>query len=207
MAETEALLAAWAGRAGPEDNAWETAQPGPALAIVATRMSSVPRPFLDARVSLAALAGDILSSDGATDGLTCVGFADDERVRLGAAIGLWLIASEVLIEPFSPRLSPQKSHLAVDALALRLASTTHPLDWLSDDERREEAARTFLLWSGYLPAGETSQSARSLLDARDSLRRNAALAQAYAEHRHRADLARALAEARAKEAAARYAHE
>ena len=106
MAETEALLAAWAGRAGPEDNAWETAQPGPALAIVATRMSSVPRPFLDARVSLAALAGDILSSDGATDGLTCVGFADDERVRLGAAIGLWLIASEVLIEPFSPRLSP-----------------------------------------------------------------------------------------------------
>ncbi len=207
MAETEALLAAWARRAGSEDNAWETAQPGPALDTVATRLSSVPRPFLDARVSLAALAGDILGSDVPGEGLACVGFADEERVRLGGAIGLWLVASEILIEPFSPRLPPATSPLAVDALALRLASTTDPRDWLSDDERREEAARTFLLWSGYLPAGESSQTARSLLDARDSLRRNTALAQAYAEHRHRADLARALAQARAKEAAARYSHE
>ena len=30
---------------------------------------------------------------------------------------------------------------AVDALALRLAAVTDPLDWLSDAERREEAAR------------------------------------------------------------------
>ncbi|MBD3940262.1 phosphohydrolase [Microbacterium sp. NEAU-LLC] len=202
MAEAQEVLGVWAASAPSVDAQWAGAQPGPSLAAVAARLSSVPKPFLDEHVSIAALAGDILGR-----GVTATAHADDERVRQGAAIALWLIASEDVIEPFDPPPATAGRALAVDALALRLAPVAAPLEWLSDDERREEAARTFLLWCGLLPAGEDAHTARSLLDARDSLRRNAALAEAYAEHAHRAEIARRLAEARAREAAARYSSE
>lgn len=201
MAEADELLAVWLAHASSEDQAWDAARPGPPLDAVLSRLSTVPRPFLDEGVSIAALAGDVLGTP-----LICLPHTANARVRIGAAIGLWVRASEDLVEAFDPSLR-QSSARGVDALALRLAPVTDPLDWLSDDERREEAARTFLLWSGYLPAGEDVHTARSLLDARDSLRRNAALAEAYAEQRHRADIARQLAAARAKEAAARYSSE
>lgn len=196
MAELDPL-GAWVAAAPPEDEVWRLAQPGPALSAVASRLSSVPRPFLDDRVSIRALAGDILGRR-----LNCTPFTSDPRVRRGAAIGLWLLASQQTVQPFSPAIALRA--LPVDALALRLAPVVDPLDWISDAERREEAARTFLLWGGSLPAGETAETARSLLDARDSLRRNAAMAEAFAEHQHRAEIARRLADARAKEAAARY---
>lgn len=202
MAEIDDLLAAWAERAPAEDDAWRSARPGPSLAAVASRLSSVPRPFLDARISLPALAGDILGEP-----LRCLSVTQNARVQLGASVALWLIASEDVVEPFAPTLADGDRAMAVDALALRLAPIVDPLDWISDDERREEAARTFLLWAGFLPAGESIDTARSLLDARDSLRRNAALAEAYAEHRHRSEIARRLSEARAREAAARYTSE
>lgn len=202
MADSEALLSVWSASAPAEDHAWRQTVPGPQLAAVAARLGSVPRSFLDTKVSIAALAGDVLRTR-----LQAVDHADDDRVRRGAAIGLWLVASEDVVEPFSPPLPPATIGRAVDALALRLAPVVDPWEWLSDDERREEAVRTFLLWAGMRPAGEDIASARSLLDARDSLRRNAALAQAYAAHRHRDEIARRLAEARAKEAAARYSSE
>ena len=202
MAEADELLSAWAELAPNPDEQWQKARPGPSLAAVAARLASVPRPFLDDRVSIEALAGDVLGGR-----IGAAPRTDDPRVRRGAAIGLWLIASETVVEPFEPALSRGTVALAVDALALRLAPVAEPLDWLSDDERREEAARTFLLWAGYLPAGEDAVTAKSLLEARDSLRRNAALAEAYAEHSHRAEIARRLAGARAREAAARYSSE
>lgn len=202
MAEADELLSAWAELAPNPDEQWQKARPGPSLAAVAARLASVPRPFLDDRVSIEALAGDVLGGR-----IGAAPHTDDPRVRRGAALGLWLIASETVVEPFEPALSRGTVALAVDALALRLAPVAEPLDWLSDDERREEAARTFLLWAGYLPAGEDAVTAKSLLEARDSLRRNAALAEAYAEHSHRAEIARRLAEARAREAAARYSSE
>lgn len=202
MADIDDLLAAWASRAPTEDEVWGAARPGPSLAVVASRLSSVPRPFLDDRVSLRALSGDIIG-----DSLWCLSVPDHPRVRLGASLALWLVASEDVIEPFTPALAGADRGRAVDALALRLAPIVDPLDWISDDERREEAARTFLLWCGFLPAGESAATARSLFDARDSLRRNAALAEAYAEHRHRSEIARRLSDARAREAAARYTSE
>lgn len=206
MAETDALLEAWAGRSGTEDGAWAAARPGPPLAAVAARISTVPRDFLDDAVSVRALAGDILAARGDRV-LACLPFADDRRVRLGAAIGLWLCASEDVLEPLSPALAAGRVELAIDALALRLAPVADPLDWLADDERREEATRTALLWAGYLPAGEDAATARALLDARDSLQRDRALADALAAHQHRVEIARRLADARAKEAAARYSSE
>lgn len=202
MADSEALLSVWSASAPAEDQVWRQTVPGPPLAAVAARLASVPRSFLDTGVSIAALAGDVLRTR-----LQAVEHADDDRVRRGTAVGLWLVASEDVVEPFSPPLLPATIGRAVDALALRLAPVVDPWEWLSDDERREEAVRTFLLWGGMRPAGEDIASARSLLDARDSLRRNAALAQAYAAHRHRDEIARRLAEARAKEAAARYSSE
>lgn len=202
MADTERLLAIWAERSGGEDDAWKSLRPGPRVDEVAARLSAIPRSFLDERVSVRALAGDILHRP-----LACLDFADDARVIRGAAVGLWLLASEDLIGRFSPELMRGRADLAVDALALRLAPVADPARWLTDDERRTEAARTFLLWSGYRPAYEDTDTARSLLAACDSLTRNRALAEAYEGHRHRAEIARMLREARRKEAAARYSTE
>lgn len=202
MAEVNDPLKAWLAQAPADHVAWAAARPGPALDAVAARLSSVPRAFLDERVSIAALAGDVL---GRT--VVAAAHAEDARVRRGAAIGLWLVASDEIVDPFDPPLAGPAAPRAVDALALRLAPVVDPLDWLSDDERREEAARLFLLWHGFLPAGEDRDTARALLDARDSLRRDAALAEALAAHEHRQEIARRLADARAKEAAARYTSE
>lgn len=202
MAETEALLAAWSERSGGEPEAWARVRPGPSLDAVAARLSAVPHTFLDDRVSLRALAGDVLGSAP-----TCVAFDDDVRVRRGAALALWVIASEELIEPFTVSLRSGSAALAVDALALRLAPVADPTSWIADDERRAEAARTLLLWAGFLPAGEDAATASSLLATVDSLARDTALAEAYAGHRHRAEIARKLQEARRREAAARYSSE
>ncbi|MET4157509.1 phosphohydrolase [Agromyces sp. PvR057] len=203
MADQDDLLAAWAVLVGDIDAVWAAARPGPSIDAVAARLASAPRAFLDDRVVLSALAGDVLGGRP----LTALAFADDPRVRLGAALALWLVASEELVEPFVPAFRSGTPALAVDALALRVASVADPRDWLADDDRRDEAARTFLLWCGFLPAGEDAVAARSLLVARDSLARHRELADAYAEHRHRAEVARRLADARAKEAAARYSTE
>lgn len=202
MADTEELLAAWSERSGGEAEAWARARTGPTLESVAARISRVPQEFLDERVSLRALAGDVLGAQ-----IIASRFEDDPRVRTGAAIGLWLVASEGLLEPLDPPLSTGWAALAVDALALRVAPVASPAEWTSDDERRTEAARSFLLWCGFVPAGEDAATAASLLAACDSLARNRALAEAYEGHRHRADIARKLAEARRKEAAARYSSE
>jgi len=202
MVDTGDLLAAWSTAWHGEDEAWARARPGPSLAAVAARLSSVPQAFLDERVSVQALAGDIIGGS-----LHCLPFVGDRRVRLGAAIALWVCASEEVVEPFSPALPAASRAVAVDALALRVAPVADPILWLSDDERRTEAARSFLLWSGCVPAGEDAQTARSLLAACDSLARDRALSEAYEGHRHRAEIARRLEEARRKEAAARYSSE
>ncbi|WP_127794026.1 phosphohydrolase [Agromyces sp. LHK192] len=213
MVEPDERLARWTQRVAADADdpvRWEQLAPGPSVAAVASRISSVPRPFLDERVQLPALAADVLGRTGATQ-LSCLEYAGDAEVRLGAAIGLWVLASDELVGPLEPPLvaaNPEAARaLAIDALALRVASASDPLDWLADDTRREEAARTLLLWSGRLPAGEDAETARSMLAAIDSLAQNRALNEAYAEHRHRAEVARRLAEARAKEAAARYTRE
>lgn len=203
MVEPRKLLRAWAESARDETEAWLAAVPGPATVDIAARLSTVPKSFLDQRVSAVALAGDILGEGT----LACAPFGDESVVRRGAAIGLWLFASEDMLSPFSPTLARGDRFAAVDALALRLAPIVDPETWLWDDERREEAVRTFLLWSGFLPAGEDRETARALLAARDSLSHNQALTEAFEEHRHRAEIARRLADARAKEAAARYASE
>jgi hypothetical protein len=202
MADADELLRVWSTLAPPEGEAWGFARPGPPLDAVSARLSSVPRSFLDDDVSIAALSGDVVGSACAS-----AAYAADARVRRGAAIGLWLLASEEIVEPFRPSLAGPWARRAVDALALRVAPVVDPLDWLADDERREEAARTFLLWAGFVPAGEDRDTARALWQARDSLRRSSALAEAYAAYEHREEIARRLGEARAREAAARYSSE
>lgn len=203
MSDAPDPLERWAQSVPDEDTVWAAAIPGPTVDAVASRISRIPRPFLDDRVSLTALTGDVLGRPT----VSSAEFGQDARVRAGAAMGLWLLASEELIAPFAPAIPFAAGPRAVDALGLRLAPVVSPSLWLIEDERREEAARLFLLWAGYLPGGEDARTARSLFEARDSLQRNSALAEAFAAHRHRADVARRLAEARAKEAAARYSHE
>lgn len=206
MADTEELLRRWSAIAPVADDHWRHAAPGPSVVALATRLSTVPSQFLDEQVSLPALAGDVLGRAMASQ-LASLQFAGDDRVRRGVAIGLWLFASESVLAPLDPGLSGAYATVALDALGLRLAPIVDPVEWLSDAERREEAARTFLFWNGQLPHGETREQARAALAARDSLRFNEALAASFAEHRHRDELRRRLEEARAREAAARYTRE
>jgi hypothetical protein len=211
----EQLLQRWLDRAEDLDVVWGQTAPGPSIDVVASRISSIPKSFLDDRVALVALAGDVLGADrGRTvestevvQVLTEVTETGSSAARRGASIALWLWASEDQLGTFSPRLVRTHAARTLAVLALRLAAIVDPSEWISDAERRDEAARTFLLWSGQLPAGEDRATARSLLDMRDSLQRNVALAAAAADHAHRLEVTRALNAARAREAAARYTHE
>ncbi|WP_374946090.1 phosphohydrolase [Agreia sp.] len=211
----EQLLQRWLDRGDDVDAVWKQTEPGPAVDAVASRISGIPKSFLDDRVALVALAGDILGADrGRTAAstevvqlLADVTSTGSSAARRGAAIALWIWASEGLSGTLSPRLDTTHAARTLAALALRLAAVVDPSEWISDAERRDEAARTFLLWSGQLPATEDRTTARSLLDMRDSLQHNGALAAAAAEHAHRLEVTRALNDARAREAAARYTHE
>lgn len=205
MADVEELLGRWSTLAPPEDAQWGSLVPGPSALAVGARLSGVPSPFLADEVSLRALAGDVLGYRVAASLASAQ--VDDPRVRRGAAIGLWLVAGESLLGPLDPPLGGHATTLAVDALGLRLAPVVDPADWIADADRREEAARTFLLWNGQLPAGEDAATARAALAARDSLQFNQALATSFAEQKHREELRRRLEEARSREAAARYARE
>jgi len=202
VAEHKDLLQAWLSRGWYEDAAWETAVPGPPLDEVMRRLSSVPAPFLGTRVDVRALAADMGIAD-----LACVPFVEDPQVRRGAAMGLWLLASQVTEGPHEPPLNAQWAARTVDGLALRVAPVSDPLQWVADAHRREEAARYALLTMGYVPAGEATDYARGVFATLDSLAHSRVLAQALADQRHRDAVAAKLAAADAKEAAARYSRE
>lgn len=207
MAEPPSTIDEWLVLGYDEVAIWQALQPGPALADLASRLSSVPRDFLEPAVSLRALAGDVLGSvDGQLLSVLITAQADDAR-RRGAALALWLWASSDVIAPFAPALDSTWAARAIAALALRLAPIVDPGDWLVDSRNREEAARLFLLWCGQLPAAESAETARAMWDRHDSIRRNAALAAALEEHQHRLAVTQALAAKQAAEAAARYTHE
>jgi hypothetical protein len=215
LGPAEELLQRWLDRGDDVDVVWAQTEPGPSIDAVANRISSVPKTFLDDRVALVALAGDVLGADRGRTAeateivrlLTEIGETSASAARRGAAIALWLWASEDQLGTFSPPLRTTYASRTLAALALRLAAVVDPSEWISDAERRDEAARTFLLWSGQLPAAEDVSTARSLLDMRDSLQHNGALVAAAAEHAHRLEVTQALNDARAREAAARYTHE
>jgi hypothetical protein len=206
MAGPEELLRAWVAVAPTEEEQWASLVPGPSVDEVATRLSMTPSAFRDQLLDPAALAFDVLGIGTGAMGLAAAAF-DDAAVRAGAGIALWLFAAEGPLGPLTPPLLRSRPGLAVDALALRLVAATPPEGWGATAARREEAARTFLLWNGQLPAGEDVAGARAALAAVDSLQMDALLAQSLEEHRHRSALAQALADARAREAAARYMRE
>jgi hypothetical protein len=183
---------------------WQQSVTGPRLDAVAERISSTPSDFLDERVDVTALAGDILGSvDPVRPFISAV--ATDPVARTGAAVALWLFASQTVVAPFDPPLP--EAPTAVAALGLRLAPVVTPQRWLMDVTRREEAARLFLLWCGRLPAGETAEGSRAMARRLDSLARDQALAAMATEHAHRLEIQRRLREQRAAEASARYTHE
>ena len=194
---------------GYDENAcWTGLEPGPAIADLAPRLSSIPQVFFDDSVGLRALAGDVLGApnDRAMAGM--LEYCDAHpRARRGAATALWLFASETVVEPLVPPLRRTEAARAIAFLGLRLATVVDATDWLFAAERREEAARAFLLGCGQLPAGEDLETARSLWNRHDSVRRNRALSRALTDHQHRLDVLAKLQTTRAAEAAARYSHE
>ena len=198
----------WCARMEDEDEAWRSPQPGASIDAVATRLSSVPREYLDARVSLAALGGDTGAVFQRPDPQQVLAQAQDfDASRRGAAIALWLWASEDLIAPLDHSLVTAYVARTIAAMAFRLAPIVDPQQWLSDPERREEAARLFLLWCGYLPQGEDAATAKAMWQRHDSLRQSEAMRAMLADHQHRVEVTAALRAQAAREAAARYTHE
>ena len=201
-------LAPWFAREYVETSFWANLAPGPSVDSLAPRVSSIPQSFFDDRVDLRALAGDVLLAP-LTPGLTAL-LADcsaTDASRRGAAVALWLFASEAIVEPVTPPLSRAWAERAIAILALRLAPVVDPGEWLVVAERREEAVRAFLLGCAQLPAGEDVETATSLWERHDSLRRNSALAASLTDHQHRLNVLTILKAKRAAEAAARYGHE
>ena len=217
----EALLELWFARAEDDVVAWRQCLPGPSAAEIGTRLSLVPKTFLDDDVAVLRLAEHILEPEyGATPDVGAdrhareilavvdqAGATGSSAARRAVALVLWLWASDDLHGPLSVPLRPVLRDRAMAAMAFRVAAVVDPAEWVSDAVHRDEAARMFLFWSGHLPAGEDEAAARSLLSMRDSLLQNAALAQTLADHEHRLEVTRRLQAARAREAAARYSHE
>ena len=221
VVDSEALLDIWFAREQDNVIVWRTCQPGASTAEIATRLSLVPAAFLADDVDVLQLAENILEMEYGASGATppdrrrqeVLRIVDQVRAtgsgaaRRGAALVLWLWAGDDLNGPLSVPLSPVYYGRAIAALSFRLAAVVDPAEWVRDADRRDEAARTFLLWSGHLPAGEDEATARSILAMRDSLQQNTALAQTMADHEHRLQVTKRLQEARAREAAARYSNE
>jgi len=206
----ERALEQWARLGHDEEAIWAGLVPGPTVAEVAGRLSATPREFLDDAVDLRALAGDVLG-DGLRGRLRWIdpvlrdaqGWSASRR---GVAVGLWVYASEEVLGPFSRPLLRGAPERLLAALGLRLAAVVDPYRWLVEADRREEAARAVLLWSGQHP-DEDYPTARSRWSALDSLRRDQALRAALGDYLHRQEVGRRLREQRAREAAARYAPE
>jgi hypothetical protein len=221
MREAEVLLDLWFAREDDVETAWRQCVPGPGVAEIATRLSLVPPAFLADTTAILPLTEHILEVEYGAKLLSgadlraqrVLATADEVRAtgsspaRRGAALTLWLWASDDLHGPLSVPLSVVSRDRALAAMAFRLASVVDPAEWVRDADRRDEAARQFLFWSGHLPAGEDEATARSILAMRDSLQQNAALAQTLADHEHRLEVSRRLQQARAREAAARYSSE
>jgi hypothetical protein len=207
MAKPPADIGEWLALDFDESAIWNSLEPGPPLAELAARLSSAPRDFLDPRVSLRALAGDVFGYVDEPMHSVLITAQLTDASRRGAALALWLWASEELVGPLAPPLSATWATRAIAAVALRLSPMVDPADWLVDSRNREEAVRLFLLWCGQLPAGEDVTTAQTMWQRHDSIRRNAALAAALQEHQHRIEVTQALAAQQAAEAAARYTHE
>lgn len=208
--EQQGLLNLWLARDDDETAVWAELWDGPSVEELGTRLSTVPQTFLDDRVDITALAGDVLALDPGSpvsELTSAVAATGSSPARRAVAIALWLWASEDEVGSFSTPLRRQYVERTIAALAFRLAPVVDPTAWISDAERRDEAVRTFLLWSGQRPAGETDEAARGILAMRDSLQHSRALAEALQDHQHRLEVAKRLQAAQAKEAAARYSSE
>ncbi|MEI7055799.1 hypothetical protein WBG06_08285 [Nocardioides sp. CCNWLW239] len=205
----EDLYLAWLDEELSLDDAWRGLAPGPSVDELMARISTTPSWFLDDAVDVVALAGDVLdTSDGRLlAAARRVSATGKEAARQGAGVVLWLIASQELAGAFSATLREDRLDRALVTMSMRLAAVVEPSRWVGESERREEAARTFLLWNGQLPGREDERNARALMSRLDSAARAEALERARRDREHRSAIRRRLEEARAREAASRYSPE
>ncbi len=209
----------WASWEWDEERAWQESADGPELAEVMARIAAVPGPFLDAALDPAALLNDLVVNLGPGRGQQPAGgnfgtvLGDivrrhpDTATRTGIAVGLWLSGSALLAGGVDWPVSARTMLTASLALGMRLAPVVEPVLWVRDAERREEAARLYLLWSGLRPAGENIETARRILVSLDSAARTETLERAQAELDRKREVIARLADQRAREAVARYSHD
>lgn len=205
----EELFEAWLDQNLDLDGAWDGLAPGPTVDEVMARISTTPSWFLADAVDIVALAGDVLDeSGGAVIAAARKAVATSKVVaQQGVAVVLWLVSSQELAGRLSTDLRVDRLDRALLAMSLRLAAVVEPQRWVEEAERREEAARTLLLWCGQCPGGESEQNARAILSRLDSAARADALERARRDREHRSEIRRRLEEARAREAATRYSPE
>lgn len=180
---------------------------GPLLETLTRRLAETPEDFLaeprigaSGRVYVAAVAGDLLRSLGATIDVTALSSlegmdAKRDRNRVSVTLLLcWLLADEWFRQN---KLASNAIFDLLDQGSIQLGAQVASRKFVSDPDRREEFARFSLARLGFRPAGESIAQAQDRLTSLSSAERARVLrASRAAEER-----ARAIREALARKAA------
>lgn len=193
------------------------ARPGPPLERLTRRLAETPAELMaepriarSGTVAVAALVNDLLARFGERADLTTLRrfVSDDRRAdrnRLAVVmIAIWLLADDWFAD--SP---PNRDAvlMLLDRTADDLARSAPAHAFITDDERREELARSTLAALGILPAGETIAQATDRLSAVSAVERQRLLhASRDAEERARS-VREALVSKAAQEAADKWTRE
>lgn len=193
------------------------ARPGPPLERLTRRLAETPAEFLaepriarGGAVAVAALVNDLLARFGErADPTTLRRFVSDDRRADRNRLAVVMIAVWLLADDWFADAPPVRDVVLalLDRTAEELARSCPAHAFTTDDERREELARSTLAALGILPAGETVAQATDRLSAVSAVERRRLLqASRDAEERARS-VREALVRKAAQEAADKWTRE
>ncbi len=191
---------------------------GPPLPAIHRRLAETPADFLDeprigrqGRVVVAALLGDVLQALGLPADPRLLaryrpegGDPQDRNAFRLAMVAAWLLADEWLA-----RETAQPEQLADLLLATlpELAAQVRADLFVTDPDRREELARTFLARLGFRPEGESEAEAADRLSMVSAAERSRLLAASRAAEQRAREVREALARKAAQESADKWTRE
>jgi hypothetical protein len=192
---------------------------GPPLELLLRRLAETPSDFLGTPVfdgkgdvNVAALIVDVLASHGhaiaPADLAQLNRPAGNAKLRQNwltlAAVTCWLLHETPLA---TKRLSHQALRTLFFETSLALAEEARAEQYLYEDDRREELARTVLRDTGLRPRGESIAQAQDRLHALSSVERRRLVEAARAAEKRAREIREALERKAAEEAADKYTRE
>lgn len=192
---------------------------GPPVATLVHRLAATPSDFLAppraggrGTVSVAAVAGDVLRSAGATLPEAWiarlapprVGGDDEANWLRGCLVTCWLVTDPVSM---AGHLGAERFLDFLDGDLRRVTGMVRADALVHDPDRREELARLWLRAIGLVPAGESPEAAADRLATVDSVNRSRVEGEARRAEERSRELREALARRRAQQAASRASRE